>query len=67
MPNAAQGIIHYGREVVNAYMSTEQDYLRTLESQAENSRYPDKWRICSFAKRTVDQMVGIIQMYNEII
>lgn len=67
MPKAAQNIIHYGRDVVDAYMSPDHTYLHTLEEEAERSKYPQKRHICSFAKRTIDRMVGIIQLYNEII
>ena len=66
MPKAAQSIIHYGREVVDAYMSPDHSYLHTLEEEAERSRYPQKRHICSFAKRTIDRMVDIIHL-NEII
>ena len=67
MPKAAQNIIHYGRDVVDAYTSSDDSYLRFLENQAERSRYPDKRHMCQLSKKIVDKMVDIFRLHNEII
>ena len=67
MPKAAQNIVNYGRDVVDAYISDDRSFLYALEEEAARSKYPQKRRICSFAKRTVDRMVDLIHLHNEII
>ena len=67
MPKAAQNIVHYGRDVVDAYMSPDDSYLRFLENQAERSKYPDKRHMCQLSKKIVDKIVDIVRLQNEII
>lgn len=63
MPKASQKIIHYGRDVVDATMYDDRA-LSGLRAQAENSKYPDKWRMYVMAQDTLDKMVAIIQDHN---
>lgn len=64
MPKASQKIIHYGRDVVDAVMYDDKE-LSGLRAQAENSKYPDKWRMYTLAQDTLNRMVGIIRAHNK--
>ena len=64
MPKAGQKLIHYGRDVVDAYLFGNRTYLDTLTRQAAVSKHKDKWRICIFAQDTVDKMFQIIRSNN---
>ncbi|MGN0919539.1 MAG: hypothetical protein ACI4OR_02115 [Alphaproteobacteria bacterium] len=63
MPKASQKIIHFGRDVIDATMYYDNE-LSELRAQAENSKYPDKWRMYTMAQNTLNRMVRQIKAYN---
>ena len=62
-PRAKQS--HYGRDVVNAYIYSEDGFLSSLRKKAENAKYPHSlWHTYSYAIDTVNKISAIIRDHN---
>ena len=64
MPKASQNIIHYGRDVVDAYMYSN-EFLTDLRCRAEKAKHPHALRhMYRYAQKTVDKVSAIIKDHN---